>query len=466
MGMSSSPESDLRQFFRYVIPTMFFMFVWGLYNIMDGVFVGQAMGETGLAACLLTFPIYCFMFGFGDMIGVGSAILVAKHRGENDIEAANRAFSGGVGLIFILCVTLIVLYAFWGRSLLVLLGATPAILPLSFLYIGVVIVGALPMLLWVMLASVLRSDGQPALSSWLMVFGAVSNIILDYLFVIRFQWGVGGAAWATVAAETGTLLLGLLYFGSKKCHLTFLFHQMFPTWRDGLRICKQGIPSLGAQSAIAFMLLFHNIQALHWGGPTALAAYAAICNIESLTSMIMQGVASGMQPLVSFHFGARDFERIHRFGRYGLIFSLLLGIVGVSFSVLMCRILPGCMGLEESTAALATHGLLISAPAFLVMGMVKTGSYYYQATGRIAASSLLTYGDCVILPASLFILPLFFSLDGVWMAMPVSRFILTGMMTGLYVYYRYFSRTTLNFVSTRVTTRPFFLLSGRIKGRS
>ncbi len=457
-------ETDLQKFFRYVIPTMCFMFVYGLYNIIDGVFIGQAMGKVGLAACLLTFPIYCFLFAFGDMIGVGSSILIAKYRGEKNIVSANRMFSGGVGLILILSVFVLVLYRFCGHSILTWMGASPQLEPISYEYIGIIIFGAFPMLLWLMLSSVLRSDDQPKLSSSLMVFGAVTNIVLDYLFVLRFHWGAAGAAWATVTAEIFVLALGLPYFASKKCSLTFNIRNLFPTFRDAVRICKQGIPSLGAQSAVAIMLLCHNIQSLHWGGEDALAAYAAICCIESLGSMILQGVASGLQPLVSFYFGARDFERIHRFGCYGLIFAFLLGLLGVVFSVAMCQILPGCMGLKGTAAVIASRGLIIGSSAFLAMGVVKVGSHYYQATGRIAASSLLIYGDCVILPLALWVLPWFFSLDGVWMAMPVSRFILLGMMIGLYFWYRYFKKTSLNFVSTRAAS-PIFIHfeSGRLK---
>lgn len=424
----TAPESDLKQFFRYVLPTMLFMFVCGLYNIMDGIFVGKATGETGLAACLLTFPLYCFVFGLGDMIGCGAAILIAKHRGEERLDLANRIFSGVFGMVLILCVGMLGLYAFWGTALLRLFGATPTLLPLSAKYFGIVLAGSFPMLLWLCLASIMRSDDQPTLSSGLMVVGAVGNIFLDYLFVMVFGWGVPGAAIATIVAEAITLALGLPYFFSKKCHLTFHFSEMFPTLPDALRVLKCGIPSLGAQSAIAIMLLCHNLQALKWGGQSALAAYAAISMIESLGSMLTQGVASGLQPLVSYYYGAMDFVRNRRFLKYGLLFSFLLGLLGLSFSLLACHTIPGFMGLTGEAASIATHGLLISAPAFLAMGLVKVGSHYYQATGRITASSVLIYGDCLILPLLLFLLPLAFHLDGVWMAMPVSRFLLLGIL--------------------------------------
>ncbi|MDO4628248.1 MAG: MATE family efflux transporter [Planctomycetia bacterium] len=426
--------SDLHQFFRYTIPTMFFMFVGGLYNIADGIFVGKATGETGLAACLVTFPIYCVLFALGDMIGVGGAILIARYRGEGRPEMANRIYSAIFGLVLLLYVGLLVIYALFGREILIFSGATPEILPLSAQYFGIVMVGCFPMLLWVCLASVLRSDDRPSLSSWLMVLGAVGNIILDYVFIMRWGYGVPGAAIATVVAECFPLICGFFYFFSPYCRLKFQFRDMFPSWHDAWEICRCGIPSFGAQSAVAVMLLCHNLQALRWGGDVALAAYASICMIESLASMIMQGIASGLQPLVSYYYGARDFVRNRRFLRYGLVFSFLVGVLGALFSVLVCKTLPLFMGLEGETAEIATRGLLISAPAFLGIGIVKTGSYYYQATERIVAASILIYGDCIILPLCLFLLPFVFGLDGVWMAMAVSRFILVVILILLAIF--------------------------------
>lgn len=420
--------SDARQFFRYVIPTMCFMFVAGMYNIFDSIFIGLAAGETGLAACLLTFPLYCAVFGLGDLVGVGGSILIAQYFGEGKPEEANRIYSGMFGLLVILSCTLIGLYAVWGRSWMILSGATPELLPYSMQYFGIIVLGSFPILLWLCLGSIMRSDGQPVLASILIVFSCGMNIFLDYLFVLRLGWGVPGAAFATVLSEILALGVCAYFFMLKRSTLKFYFSDFFPKWSTAWKILRNGFPSWGAHLAIGVMLLFHNLQALHWGGAVALAAYAAICTIESLASMLMQGVASGLQPLVSFYYGANDFARNRRFVKYGYFFTFFLGVLGVFFSVLMCRILPGLMGLEGETAEIAARGLILSAPAFLALGIVKVGSHYYQATGRVISSAILIYGDCVILPICLLVLPLVFALDGVWLAMPFSRFVLLGIL--------------------------------------
>ncbi|MDO4569541.1 MAG: MATE family efflux transporter [Planctomycetia bacterium] len=419
---------ELRQFFRYVVPTMLFMFLGGLYSIIDGIFIGQATGEEGLAAVFVTFPLYCLIFGLGELIGIGGCILISQSRGAGDIHAANKIFSGMIGLGTLAGVASLLVFYPLGRPLLVALGATPDLLPGAFSYISVILFGATIMVLWVCLSSAIRNDDHPALAGWLIALGVLGNIVLDYVFIMRFGWGLPGAAWATVVAELPPLIGGILFFASKKSNLTFQWRYFVPDWETASRIFRCGIPSFGAHVAIATMLLLHNWQSLRYGGEMALAAYAAICTVESLTSMIMQGVANGIQPLVSFYYGAKEFAKNRLIGRYAILFSLLLGVFGVLFSVLVCRRLPLMMGLEGETAQIAARGLLISAAAFLTLGTIKVGSTFFQSTGRVVASAILIYGDCVVLALCLILLPIYFGLDGVWLAMPVSRMILVAMM--------------------------------------
>ena len=141
--------------------------------------------------------------------------------------------------------------------------------------------------------------------------------------------------------------------------------------------------------------------------------------------MLSTGLATGVQPVASFFYGAHKHRRNLRIGFYGLLFSFLLGIAMMIVSFVACRFIPWTLGLSGEAAEIASRALKISAPAFLALGMVRVGSLFFQSTGKIFAASVLIYGDtCFILPLCLFVLPLFFGLDGVWAAMPVSRLIL------------------------------------------
>ncbi|MDO4584842.1 MAG: MATE family efflux transporter [Planctomycetia bacterium] len=432
---------DLRLFFRYVIPSMFVMFVAGLYNIVDSAFIGIATGEKGLGACMLTFPIFCTIFGIGDMIGIGASILISQHRGEGNLPMANRAFSKMIGLAILAGVLIPLLFFPILKPMLVFCGATPELLPGAFSYISWVVGGAFIPVLWLCLAAAMRNDERPVLTMFLVCTGVVANVILDYVFIFLCGWGLPGASIATVISQLFPLSLAVLYFRSSRTHLKILWHAIFPSRRWCWQILKFGFPSLGGSLSIAAMLLFHNWQSLRYGqmagyGTGGLAAYAVICTTESLISMIMQGVANGMQPIVSYIHGTGDHARNRKMAHYGIVFSVFLGILGVIFSIVARHHIPALMGLDGSIAELAAHGLLLSAPAFFALGLVKMGSHFFQSTGKILAANLLIYGDyCVILPMCLFLLPLFWGLDGVWMAMPVSRFLLLFLLMWLWKYH-------------------------------
>ena len=421
---------DTRQFYRYVIPSMLVMFVAGLYSIVDGIFIGQATGSVGLAACAVTWPLFCVIFGTADLIGVGASILISQNQGARKPRRANIAFSQMVGLSVLasLLIPLVMIPLMY--PILAFCGSSPDLIDLSYSYMAIVLAGSFTTILWGSLAAAMRNDQQPILAMWLSCLGVLANILFDYLFVMVFRWGLPGAAWATIVAELFPLLAAVMYFRSSKTHLTFYWRYTIPVWHWTWKILKYGTPSLGGSLAVSAMLLFHNWQAAAYGGGAAgLAIYAVIATAESLVSMVMQGLASGVQPLASYIHGTGDHRRNMRIAHLGIVFSLVLGGVGVLFSVSMCTTLPTLMGLTGQTAELATHGLLLSAPAFLVLGLVRFGCSFFQSTDKIAAANVLTYGDyCVVLPACLFLLPLWLNLDGVWLAMPVSRFILTVLL--------------------------------------
>ena len=177
------------------------------------------------------------------------------------------------------------------------------------------------------------------------------------------------------------------------------------------------------------MLLMHNYQSLRYAAVAGLAAYSLIAAIESMGSMLMTGLAAGVQPLVSYFHGARKHRRKLRLGYYGLWTGFGLGVVMMIVSIAGYRIFPAWFGLDGNVASLAGRGLLISAPTFLLLGVVRVGSYYFQSSGRLAAASVLIYGDtCLALPLCLFILPLWLGIDGVWAAMPGAALCGAGLL--------------------------------------
>ena len=182
------------------------------------------------------------------------------------------------------------------------------------------------------------------------------------------------------------------------------------------------------------MLYLHNFQSLRYGQVDGLAAYTMVAAVESLGSLLLSGLAGGMQPLTARMYGAKEYARQNSIGNYSYALAFGLGVVLMLFSFATCTVMPEWMGLSGPAGQLASRGLVLSAPAFLLLGVIRVAAYYYQSTGKTLDSSLLIYGDSfVVLPLCLFTLPQLWGMDGVWLSMPISRVLLFGVL--LYLWY-------------------------------
>lgn len=423
-------KSDLRLFWKYVAPSVFGAVIGGSFAIVDAIFIGLAGGENSLAATAVTWPLVMFLQAFGFLVGSGGAVLIAQNRGSNLPERERLFFAQTVFLalawsIFLTVVTFPLL-----QPILTALGATQELMPISLRYSQILTGGVIFSIFMSLCLEVIRNDGHPTLSMLLMITGLISNIILDWVFVFHLQFGAVGAAIATVISQAGACILGCIYFCSPLTKLRFSIGILKPKLHLIGNIIITGLPIFGNMLSIIAMLYMHNAQSLRYGGIDGLAAYTVISSLEALGSMFMTGIAGGVQPLSASMYGAGKYKRQNRFGNYGYKFAFISGIILMLFSFAMYKIIPGWMGLETGNALdLAQHGILLSAPAFLLLGVIRVAAFYYQSTGNIVKSSCLIYGDSFIaLPLCIFTLPVWFGMNGVWLAMPVSRIILMAML--------------------------------------
>ena len=423
-------KSDLRLFWKYVAPSVFGAVIGGSFAIVDAIFIGLAGGENALAATAVTWPLVMFLQAFGFLVGSGGAVLIAQNRGSNLPERERLFFAQTVFLALAWSIFLTVVTFPFLQTILTALGATQELMPISLRYSQILTGGVIFSIFMSLCLEVIRNDGHPTLSMLLMITGLISNIILDWVFVFHLQFGAVGAAIATVISQAGACILGCIYFCSPLTKLRFSIGILKPKLHLIGNIIITGLPIFGNMLSIIAMLYMHNAQSLRYGGIDGLAAYTVISSLEALGSMFMTGIAGGVQPLSASMYGAGKYKRQNRFGNYGYKFAFISGIILMLFSFAMYKIIPGWMGLETGNALeLAQHGILLSAPAFLLLGVIRVAAFYYQSTGNIVKSSCLIYGDSFIaLPLCIFTLPVWFGMNGVWLAMPVSRIILMDML--------------------------------------
>lgn len=434
-------SKNFKVFLKYVIPSVIGMMIVGSYSIVDSVFIGQSGGKAGLAGIAITWPLVMIFGAVGDMLGTGCAVLISQVRGAGKLNLARSLFGNMLFLQLFVSFILMFPCLYWLSDILLLFGAEKELLPISIPYARILILGNLVCMYTTGLCSVVRNDGRPALAMTIISVSLILNIVLDYIFIFPLNMGLVGAAWATVVSQVVSCVIYFVYFATKYTHLRYssdMFKIKIVRMKE---IIVNGIPSFGNELSIISMLFLHNYQSMKYGHIDGLAVYTFIGAIESLGSLFMSGLAMGVQPLVAFLYGAKKYMRQKLIGQMGYISAFVSGLILMCISLFGRHIFPSWFNLHDEVAQMASHGLVISSTAFLCLGIVRVACFYYQSTGKIKEASVLIYGDVfLVLPLCLFLLPLWFGLDGVWLAMPVSRVILFGYVCCLWRKEKFFKK--------------------------
>ena len=418
-------KKNLHLFLSYAIPSVIAMLIVGSYNIVDSVFIGQYGGPRGLAAVAMTWPLVMMFGALGDMLGTGAAVIISQSRGRGDVAHARRIL-GTTLLVQVLCAAVLILPTlYFLPDILVAFGTTPDLMDASCEYARVLIYGCMATILIMGTGPIIRNDNRPVLAMVFVVIGLLMNMLLDYVLIFVCDMGLRGAAWATIVSQAIGAIIQSAYFATRYTRLRFGRDMLKISTKNVRAIVTSGMPSFGSQIAIITMLFLHNFQALRYGGTDGVAIYTFIGAIESLGALFMTGLALGVQPLAAFMYGRKNYVGQNAIGNLGYMFAAIFGLLLMTVLIVGRDTFPHWFNLTGELAPMAARGLAISACMFLVFGLVRVAGYYYQATGKIRQANMLIYGDAfVALPLCLFTLPMFFGLDGVWMAMPASRLLL------------------------------------------
>ena len=405
-------------FFMFVLPALSSQLLSGIYTIVDGYFVGWGMGQDGLAAIGLAFPFSVIVTAIGAGIGVGGGALIAISMGRRREALAQRILGAMVFLMVAASALSSILLTPLAEYLLTFYDVSPEIAGMARLYAWILIISSPAQVVTMAMLGAVRNDGFPRKAMFIMIAAFGTNIVLDWLWVIVFPFGIAGAAWATAASQTVSAVLLSAHFllGMSKVRLRA---RLVRPWRPLVRrIFVMGASPFGVQIATAVTMILYNWQSLAYGGDIGVAAYAVVGYIVPVGVMLEEGIAEGIQPLISYYHGASLGARRRLTARLGFTTAVSVGAACSLLVFFSNRLVPAFFSMHGEAAEVAARGLLLSVPVFPFLGLAKVGASYYQAVGRSDMASMLTYGDPFILqPLFLWTLPLLFSLDGVWLAM-------------------------------------------------
>lgn len=411
-----------RLFLSYCIPSLIGMLVLSTYVVVDGIFVGHGIGELGLAAIGLSVPIFTFFTGVELLFGIGGAALVSMALGAKKILKANIIFNSVVFVTIIFGLILgIVLYIF-RENLAIALGANETLRPFLLEYLNVIVLGGVVIMTQSILCSFARNDKSPNIVMLSFIAGSVCNIILNYIFIFIFKWGMFGAGLSTILGHLLGLFIILKHFICKDGKLYFMLVFSMSAFKKSL---ISGISPSLSEFAFGIIILFMNVLLSSLGSTQGIAILSIMLYISSVCFSCILALSHGLQPIVSYNFGAHLKSRVRQsFNlaiKSALIFGIIIYVVIFFFTPQIARIF-----LREDDLSLLDD--LIFAAKIYFLGYLFVGfniitSAFLQAIGRVKGSIIVSLSHNLIF--MLVFLPIvshFWGVNGVWASYPIALF--------------------------------------------
>lgn len=422
--------SITRTYWRYTLPAVMALMVSGMYQVVDGIFIGHAIGEPGLAGITMAVPAVIVLLAVGIMLGVGAGAQCSIAQGRGDEPRAAVMLGQGGWLLGLLGVPVGGMLLFGGEAFLAFQGATGQVAQLSGDYLTVMAWGAPLVMASLALPFWVRNLGAPRLATLAMVVGALTNIAFDYAFILWLGWELRGAALATLLAESFTILICLGYLVSRQAPIRL---RLQPLRLGACRsVLGTGVSSMLMYLYLGVVTILHNMLLMKYGGPVQVAAYAITGYLLAFYYMLAEGVANGMQPLISYFHGARRGSHIKRVFRLGLYTAIGLGVGMVAALMLWPESIAGIFISDDARLLAATAlGVRLHLFALFLDGFIVLAACFFQSMGLGRQAVLITLGNIVIQVPFLALLPLVMGLNGVWLALPLSNLLLASVVLAM-----------------------------------
>lgn len=403
------------------MPVFFGMFVQSLYNVISAIFIGKYVGHLGLAALSIAFPLQMMGMGLGTWSGIGGMSLISRFLGAGEDDNAEKALGNGLTLAIILSVLVIVVLLPFLDILLKLIGASDNVLPYAREYMVYITIGFVFVIMSTSLINFTRAEGNANISMIAMIIGALIDIALCYIFIVRLKMGVKGAGLATLLAQFCSMVILLYYYRSGKNYLKIRLPNMVPDFKIMKEILAIGFGAFIQlfASSLSAMVLFK--MAITYGGDYALSAFGIAQRILMFITLPAMVLSQGVQPILGFNYGAGRFKLVVKSMNLSLGWSMAFGIAGFllvySIPEPFIKIFTDDPELIKISAATNYHMFL----ALPLLGPLHIGTMIFQAIGKAKQAFIAAIvRPAIFLLPSAFLLTPHFGLKGVWLAFPSS----------------------------------------------
>lgn len=406
---------------QYAVPAIIAMTASSLYNMVDSIFIGHGVGPMAISGLALTFPLMNLAAAFGSLVGVGASTLVSVKLGQRDYDTAKRVLGNVVVLNIILGFTFAFVTLLFLEPILYFFGGSEQTVGYACDYMEIILLGNIITHMYLGLNAVLRSAGHPQQAMYATIATVVINIILDPIFIFVFDWGIRGAAIATIIAQAISLLWLFKLFSNKEEILHFskgIFRLKRKIVYNSLAI---GLSPFLMNVASCLIVILINKGLNRYGGDYAVGAYGIVNRLVFMVVMVVMGLNQGMQPIAGYNFGARQYDRVLQVLKITIFYATCFTTLAFLLGVFCPRAMVNIFTTDEEMITMAAHGLMVTVIFFPIVGFQMVTSNFFQSIGMAGKAIFLSLSrQILILVPALLILPGFFGLNGVWYAMPFS----------------------------------------------
>lgn len=430
-------EKISKLLYKFSIPAIVGMMVNALYNIVDRIYIGNSLdlGANGIGGITISFPITIVLLAIGILFGQGGATLFSMNLGAGKREGAEKA----LGNSFVMLIFAGFLYMLIGQvflvPLLTLFGASETIMPYAVEYMRYIFFGSIFHVVSMGLNNFIRADGNPKLAMYTMFFGAGTNIILDPIFIYGFKMGMAGAAIATILSQLFSFIWVVSYFIGKKCRIKLKLKYMKPDFAVILKIISLGLPGFSLQIASSLLNLILNKNLQQYGGDIAVSGMGVINSVQTMIIMPIIGLNQGVQPIISFNFGAEKYERVKSAAKL----AVKAATITISIGFLITRLFPlqiiSMFNREPELLKFGSSAIFAWFLCLPLVGFQIIGANFFQAIGRSKTAMFLTLTrQVIILIPAIIIFSKIWGIEGLVYAAPFADF-LSFILTGIFYYH-------------------------------
>ena len=426
-------------FRRFLFPTVMGMVFSAVFVITDGIFVGRGIGSDALAAVNLTAPLFTLGTGLGLMFGMGGSVVASVNLAQGKRRVAQINITQSLVIPALLIALLSALLIHCHKPLLLLLGTPPELMVPAREYLVWFTLFLAPLAVFNILMFIVRLDGAPRFAMACNIMAACINIVLDYLFIFEFGWGLAGAAIATgIGYIVGSgVMLRYMLRSSRTLHFVKLktsYKSLRLTARNLGYMTYIGFPALLSELAISCLMIVGNYTFIRYIGKDGVAAYSIACYIFPIIFMVYNAIGQSAQPILSYNFGAGNGARVRKAFRLALLTAVAAGLGFFGLTALFSRWIVA-MFIDSScpACAIAVRGLPLFASGFVFFAVNIVSIGYFQSVERPRPAMAVTVlRGFVFMAACFFGLPLLLGVEGIWLAVPLAEALTFAVVAAIY----------------------------------